>query len=121
MMNRWSQAWRGVGCWAEPWRGTAAPLEASPVQGVPLRPGFGGYHPRRVPRFGHVMVGRRQPCGEGGGLGPLPCQIPPGSSWGVGGGRGFFVFCFFSNRIQRRRESFWQEEGIGAKPGPGSL
>lgn len=57
--------------------------------------------------------------GEGGGLGPLPCQIPP--SRGGGGGEGFLFFVFFPTESKGERASYWQEEGIGAKPRPGSL
>lgn len=95
MMNRWSPAWQGVKCQAEPWRSRVGPLEGSPELGAPLRPRWGECHPHRVLPGVATSCLAEDSLGEGGGLGLLPCQIPPGSGGGWGGEGEVFCFLFF--------------------------
>lgn len=118
------RGWGVGGGGAEPWRGPGSLEQPCCPPGGKLRQGApphlcaqgGGYHPQRVSWFGHVALGRGQP---GGGRRPGPSARSDSSRQWLGG-RERVVFFFFSNRIKRRRESCWQEEGIGTKPRLGS-
>ena len=95
MMNRWSPAWQGAKCQAEPRRGRVGPLEGSPESGAPLCPRWGECHPHKVLPGVATSCLAEDCLGEGGGLGLLPCQIPPGSGGGWGGEGEVFCFLFF--------------------------
>lgn len=118
-MNRWSQAWRGVGCWAEPWRGTATPLEASPVQGVPLRPGFGGYTILGgSPGLATSWLAEDSLVGRAEAWARCHVKFLPAAVGGWGEGEVFLFFVFFPTESKGGERAFGRRKALELSLGP---